>query len=109
MELAEKTLIFIFTNVSTSDSGFFYIAILLRWFSLIRIKSLIQIKCCSVNARMGAKPVLLRINSASVNGVIKTFLTLSFQISLSWWNVLLFTYKQFLTLRVRFQIVQLKE
>ena len=44
----------------------------LRWFSLIRIKSLIQIKCCSVNARMGVKPVSLRIKSASVNGVLQS-------------------------------------
>ena len=28
-----------------------------------------QISWCSVNARMGAKPVSLRIKSASVNGV----------------------------------------
>ena len=41
-----------------------------RWFSLIRIKSLIRISWCSVNARMGAKPVSLRIKSASVNGVL---------------------------------------
>ena len=41
-----------------------------RWFSLIRIKLLIRISWCSVNARMGAKPVSLRIKSASVNGVL---------------------------------------
>ena len=40
-----------------------------RWFSLIQFKSLIRISWCSVNARMGAKPVSLRIKSASVNGV----------------------------------------
>ena len=40
-----------------------------RWFSLIRIKLLIRISWCSVNARKGAKPVSLRIKSASVNGV----------------------------------------
>ena len=42
-----------------------------RWFSLIRIKLLIRISWCSVNARKGAKPVSLRIKSASVNGVEK--------------------------------------
>ena len=41
-----------------------------RWFSLIRIKLLIRISWCSVNARKGAKPVSLRIKSASVNGVM---------------------------------------
>ena len=44
-----------------------------RWFSLIRIKSLIWISWCSVNARMGAKPVSLRIKSASVNGVLDSY------------------------------------
>ena len=44
-----------------------------RWFSLIQFKSLIRISWCSVNARMGAKPVSLRIKSASVNGVIDRF------------------------------------
>ena len=43
-----------------------------RWFSLIRIKLLIRISWCSVNARKGAKPVSLRIKSASVNGVLET-------------------------------------
>ena len=42
-----------------------------RWFSLMRFKSLIRISWCSVNARMGAKPVSLRIKSASVNGVLE--------------------------------------
>ena len=41
-----------------------------RWFSLIRFKSLLRISWCSVNARIGAKPVSLRIKSASVNGVL---------------------------------------
>ena len=45
-----------------------------RWFSLIRLKSLMRISWCSVNARMGAKPVSLRIKSASVNGVIDSVL-----------------------------------
>ena len=36
-----------------------------RWFSWIRIKSLIRISWYSVNARKGAKPVSLRIKSAS--------------------------------------------
>ena len=31
---------------------------------------MIRISWCSVNARMGAKPVSLRIKSASVNGVL---------------------------------------
>ena len=34
-----------------------------------RLSSLIRIGFCSLNARMGAKPVSLRIKSASVNGV----------------------------------------
>ena len=45
-----------------------------RWFSLIRFKSLIRITWCSVNGRMGAKPVSLRTKIASVNGVIMSFL-----------------------------------
>ena len=37
---------------------------------LNQIKPLIRIRFCRVNARMGAKPLLLRIKDASVNGVL---------------------------------------
>ena len=45
---------------------------------------MIRISWCSVNARKGAKPVSLRIKSASVNGVLEAAFDEILEVVVSW-------------------------